>query len=329
MALLVACAACSGPPVPPPRPVAVRPPLPVPAPVVSPQAPPVLAEGLGPEILLPSPDAADAEVARVGELVLRQSHAYARLLSAHPKLALSAVDLLVFDVLVARHAEQFGIRVDPSRVEELAQQEEEELRRQVATELAGVVDFQGYVMRLFGMHEDDWRQALRLRTAQRLYQGYVLRYLAMLEDRVQVRFVVHKDPKVVEEVVAKVRVGADFGTLALRWSEDASKRDGGLLPPFGRDFQHPAAKRAFDLTKGQVSDPFEAPFGGETRWFAVYCVDHLEGRQVPFAAVRDEIDRQLAAQPISQIETTAYTLRWRDELAPRPESPPASATTDR
>src|SRR5690606_930616 len=109
-------------------------------------------DGLGPEILLPRSDAEDRQVAKVGDLVLRQSHAYARLLSAHPKLALSAVDLLVFDVLVARHAEQYDIHVSEKRVRELAATEERELRRQVEDELDGVT-FADYVWRLFGMRE--------------------------------------------------------------------------------------------------------------------------------------------------------------------------------
>jgi parvulin-like peptidyl-prolyl isomerase len=225
-----------------------------------PQAVPV--GDLGPEILLPRADEPDAEVARVGDLVLRKSHAYTRLLSAHPKLALSAVDLLVTDVLVARHAEQHGIRVSEERVEQLAAEEEQQVREQVATELGSQMDLETYVWRIFGMRLGDWRNTLRLRTAQRLYQSYVIRYLATREDRVQVRFLVHKDRKVAQEVVDKVRGGADFATLALRWSEDPSRRDGGMLPPFGRTFQHPVVDVAFGLQRGQVSDPFESPHGG-------------------------------------------------------------------
>lgn len=287
-------------------------PLPTTPPVIQPPTPPRFPEGLGPEILLPPKDHTDAEVARVGDLVLRQSHAFTRLLSAHPKVALSAVDLLVFDVLVARHAEQFGIRVSEPRVEELAADEENELRRQVRDDFGGM-EFADYIWRLFGMREDDWRRGLRLRTAQRLYQGYVLRYLSLREDRVQVRFLVHKDEKVAREVVDKVRIGADFATLALRWSEDSSRRDGGLLPAFGRGFEHPAARCAFDLEEGQVSEPFEASWGGEPRWFVVYCLEHRPGRDVPFAEVRDEIDADLAKSPITPLETTAYTLRWRNQ----------------
>jgi hypothetical protein len=283
---------------------------------------PAPAAGFGPEILLPRADEEDSEVARVGGLVLRKSHAYTRLLSAHPKLALSAVDLLVFDVLVARHAEQHGVRVAAERIEALATAEEAEIRKQVAAELGAQMDLETYVWRLFGMRLADWRNTLRLRTAQRLYQGYVLRYLALREDRVQVRFLVHKDQKVAQEVVEKVRGGADFATLALRWSEDPSRRDGGLLPAFGRGFQHPVVEVSFGLQRGQVSDPFEARHGEEQRWFVVYCLDRMPGRDVPFADVRAEIDRDLESQPLSPLETNAYTLRWRADLeGPRKQAP--------
>ncbi|MFK7739317.1 MAG: peptidylprolyl isomerase [Planctomycetota bacterium] len=301
-------------------------PLPTTPPEMVPPVPPRFAKGLGPEVLLPASNHEDREVARVGELVLRQSHAFTRLLSANPKLALSAVDLLVFDVLVARHAEQYAIRVAEPRVEELAAEEERKLRRQVQDELPGM-EFGDYVWRLFGMREDDWRRGLRLRTAQRLYQGYVLRYLALREDRVQVRFLVHKEESVVREVVDKVRVGADFATLALRWSEDPSRRDGGLLPPFGRGFQHPAAKAAFDLETGAVSEPFLASWGGEERWFVVYCLEHQPGRDVAFDRVRAEIDADLEKAPITPLETTAYTLRWRQQVESQ-RSPGANPEPD-
>lgn len=275
----------------------------------------------GPEILLPVAADGDAEVARVGGLVLRMSDAFRRLQTAEPRLALDAVDLLVFDALVARHAQELGIRVDPARVDAVAAAEEREVRQRVASELGQGVDLETYVWRLMGMRLADWQATLRIRTAQRLYQGYVIRYLALREDRVQVRFLVHKEQRVAQEVVDKVRAGADFATLALRWSEDPSRRDGGLLPAFGRGFQHPVVSTAFTLQRGEVSAPFLGPFGDGERWFVVYCLEQLPGRELPFDAVRQEIDKDLVERPLSPIETNAYTLRWRSV----PNAPPSPA----
>lgn len=307
------------PPAPAPQPAAVA---------ILPQQGPAGGE-LGPEVLLPAPDATDAEVARVGDLVLRQSHAFVRLLSADPKMALSAVDLLVFDVLVAQHARQFGIRVDEDRVRQLAQQEEQALQQQVQNELGGRLSFADYVWRIFGMRLEDWRRNAEVRTAQRQYHGYVIRYLGAREDRVQVRYVAHQDRAVIDDVAAKVRDGADFATLALRHSEDAFRRDGGLLPPFGPGFPHPAATVAFRLAPGQLSEPFQQEVAGEKRWYLVYCLERQPGRDLPFAALRAEIEADLERRPLSPIEINAYTLRWRGELERGDQAPGSSGGRDR
>jgi len=321
LVLLGFCAACAGPAAAPPRALpqqaaaertAARP-IAAEAEVVQDPAPVPAVTTYGPELLLPQSSNDDAEVARVGDVVLKKSHAFTRLQTAHPKLALDAIDLLVFDVLVAKHAQEFGIRVDAARVEALAAAEEKQVRQQVASELGTEIDLETYVWRLMGMPLRDWQATLRVRTAQRLYQGYVIRYLALREDRVQVRFLVHKDKKIAEEVVEKVRAGADFATLALRWSEDSSRRDGGLLPAFGPGFKHPVAEVAFLLKEGEVSAPFEAKYGDGQRWFAVYCLDRVPGRALSFAEVRDEIDKDLVDRPLSPLETNAYTIRWRGQ----------------
>ncbi len=265
----------------------------------------------GPDVLLPDPTAGDAEVARVGDLVLRRSQAFARLLSADPKLALSAVDLLIFDVLVAQHARQFGIVVDPARVRALADEDESALREQVREELGDGLTFGQYVWRIFGMRLDDWRLTAELRIAQRLYQGYVIRFLAMREDRVRVRYIVHEDRRVLEEAAASVRQGADFATLALRLSTDALRREGGMLPPFGKGFPHPVTDQALLLRPGQLSPVFEQKSNDAVRYYLVYCIERLAGRDVPFQDVRQELDEGLAKRPLTPIETNAYTLRWR------------------
>lgn len=307
-AMPLLCIACTGSRA-VPAPALRRDPVFVPV-VVRPQEPRPL-QDLGPEILLPDPDAGDAEVARVGDLVLRQSHAFARLLSADPKLALSAVDLLVFDVLVAQHARQFDIHVAAERVRELAAAEERVLREQVAAELGASFAFEDYVWRIFGMRLPEWQRTAELRIAQRLYQGYVIRYLAAREDRVVVRYLVHKDRAVVEEAHRKVRDGADFATLAMRHSEDALRRDGGLLPAFGQGFPHPVAAVALQLRPGELSTVFSQQVGEGERWFLVYCLERLPSRDAPFATMREQIDRELEQRPLTPIETNAYTLRWR------------------
>ncbi|MBK8100249.1 MAG: peptidylprolyl isomerase [Planctomycetes bacterium] len=321
-AVLALLAACSSPPPPAPAP-AVRQ-VGASAPAVR-QIPPLVPvqDEFPPSILLPDQAAADDEVARVGDLVLRRSHAFARLMTADPKLALETVDLLVFDALVARHAEQFGIRVETATVIARAEQQEQELLRQLRADFGADADFAAWVWRIFGMRLADWRAVEQIRTAQRLYQGYTLRYLALREDRVVVRYIVHTDHRLLAQLAEQVALGADFATLALRHSDDALRREGGLLPAFGAGFQHPVAEVALGLQPGAVSPVFEREVGGEKRHFLVFCKERLAGRDLPFAAVAEEIDRDLVARPLTPLEINAYMLRWRGALASPPPPPPA------
>ena len=105
--------------------------------------------------------------------------------------------------------------------------------------------------------------------------------------------------------------GADFGTLALKLSDDPQKREGGLLPPFGKGFPHPVAEEAMRLQRGQLSPVFARKVGDTERYYLAYCLDRIPGRDEPFDRVRDEIDRELQQKPLTSVETNAYTLRWR------------------
>jgi hypothetical protein len=288
----------------------------VPVAVAPPVGPPDATEV---SVLLPDPKP-DAEVGRVGDVVLRESDAWRRLLVAHPKAALAAVDLLVFDALVARHARQFSIVVPPERIEEVAAAEE----RQARSEVASGDRFEAWVWRSFGMGAGEWQRLLRTRAAQRLWHGYVLRYLAGREERAHVRFLVVGAEAKAAEIAAKARAGADFAIMAQQHSEDPSRQQGGELPPFGRDFEHPVAHAAFALQAGEVSAPFRARWGDGERWFVVCCLSRLPANDAPFAAVAAAIDRELAAHPLSPLETAAYTLRWRGAPGEAPVAAPAA-----
>ena len=272
----------------------------------------------GPEILLPAKNTTDEEVARVGDRVLRKSHIYDRLLSASPDASLEVVDLLILDILVAEMALVHEIRVDPERVELLAQSEEDQVRQQVEIEFGGKVEFGSYVASTFQISLEEYRRLMRLRVAQQLYHGYAIRYPAMLEDRVQVRFLANKDSEVLKDVIERVTRGADFATLARRYSEDeTTRRDGGLLAPFGAEFPHPIAEPAMKLREGELSPVIQADVGGNPRFYLVYCLQRFEKREASFEEVREELDEDLVRQPVQRMEREAFALRYRGEMESR------------
>jgi parvulin-like peptidyl-prolyl isomerase len=142
-----------------------------------------------------------------------------------------------------------------------------------------------------------------------------MRYAALRADRVEVRYVVNSDREVLDDIATKTRQGASFATLALRHTEDANKLDRGLLPAFGRSFDHPVTEVAFELDVGQLSDIFIRESQGSKRYYLVYCLRKIPGRDVPYADVKAELDREIETHPLTAIEfrAAAMCLKARTE----------------
>ncbi len=273
---------------------------------------------LDPSILLPKKPHSDDVVARVGEVELRKSHVFDRLVELNRRNARNLIDVLIMDAVVAAHAAEHGIIIDTKAIENLVTNEEELLRERVRIEWGGRKTFEDYVLSQFDLGVDDYREFLKLELARERYRSYVIRFLALLEDRVEVRLLRNRDKKVVEDVARSVRDGADFATLAFRHSEDETRSDGGRMPPFSRTFEHPIAKIAFGLGEGEVSQPFQMELGGSEHWCLVYCLQRMPGRPgVTFDAVRDEITAGLKARALTPFEQKSFQLRWCRDAAGR------------
>jgi len=84
--------------------------------------------------------------------------------------------------------------------------------------------------------------------------------------------------------------------------------DRGLLPAFGRSFDHPVTKVAFELDVGQLSDIFIRESQGSKRYYLVYCLRKIPGREVTYTDVKAELDREIEAHPLTAIEFRAAVM---------------------
>ncbi|MFO1051616.1 MAG: peptidylprolyl isomerase [Planctomycetota bacterium] len=304
-AVLAGCAATSPAPAPVPRAparddftprVAARPLL------VEPQA----TAGEDPLAL---PRAEDLELARVGDDVIRKSQVFDRLAELDPGLAQTLVDSCVLDRVIAAAVVRFAIVVTTDEVESRAKLEETTLRVQEGKGTAlDDASFATFVTGRFGTTVEGYRDSLRREVLRVLLRSYAIRYLALREDRAEVRVIVHRDAGLLADLAGRVREGADFATLARRYSEDASASDGGSIPPLPRSDTHPIARAAFALTPGTCSQPIA--LDGSGRHALVFCVSHQSGRDLAFGAVHDEIARALDTRPITPSEQNAFVMRY-------------------
>jgi parvulin-like peptidyl-prolyl isomerase len=152
------------------------------------------------------------------------------------------------------------------------------------------------------------------------------------ETRV-VRHILVKDKKLADKLHAQLQGGADFATLAKKYSRDpGSKAQGGQLTISRGQTVPEFDKVAFSLKTGQTSEPVKTQFG----WHIIRAEkDATKSKKTPFAQVKQAIRQQLLQQERStslqkwltgvQAEF-AKKVKYATGLAP-PQTTTAATTT--
>lgn len=114
------------------------------------------------------------------------------------------------------------------------------------------------------------------------------------KEEVHASHILVEKEDVAEEIYKKVKDGADFAKLAKEKSADrGSAVKGGDLGYFTKDQMVPEfAEAAFDLDKGEISEPVKSAFG----WHIIKLQDR---RKLPVPTLEDarpQIEQQLAAE---------------------------------
>jgi peptidyl-prolyl cis-trans isomerase C len=123
-------------------------------------------------------------------------------------------------------------------------------------------------------------------------------------DEVHARHILVKTEAEARSLIAQLDKGADFATLAKKYSIDSGATSGGDLGYFGRDDMVPAfAAAAFALPVGKYT---ETPVNTEFGWHVILVEDRRVKKPPTFAEARDQL-RHLVARDI--IEAKLRELR--------------------
>jgi parvulin-like peptidyl-prolyl isomerase len=96
----------------------------------------------------------------------------------------------------------------------------------------------------------------------------------------------------IDRIAAELKKGADFTDIAKRLSEDPSAQDGGEMPWFARGrMVQVFEETAFNLSPGQVSEPFKTEFG----YYILKLHEKRSKTEIPYEQVRDQIQTQIAS----------------------------------
>jgi foldase protein PrsA len=125
-------------------------------------------------------------------------------------------------------------------------------------------------------------------------------------EEVRVRHILVKDKATAEKLLADLKGGADFATLAKANSEDpGSKNDGGDLGFFSRGRMVPEFEDvAFKLKPGELSGIVQTQFG----FHILQGVEHHDARHVPFDEAKPKI-----AETLSEGRKDKVLSKWLED----------------
>lgn len=131
-------------------------------------------------------------------------------------------------------------------------------------------------------------------------------------EQVEARQILVPTQAQAEDIIKQLNKGADFATLAEKYSTDPGAKTGGELGWFSKDEMIPVfANAAFALSPNEYTKtPVHSQFG----WHVILCQGKRTAPTPSFADVQDQIRQNLASQAVqkvldqvrSQVKVTIY-----------------------
>ncbi len=133
--------------------------------------------------------------------------------------------------------------------------------------------------------QEEAKAAVNEEAMQQTYQDAVKSISG--QEEVRARHILVESEDEAKAILADLKGGADFATLAKEKSKDPGAADGGDLGYFGKDQMVPEfAEVAFKMYAGQLSNPVKTQFG----WHIIKVEDKRVRQPPEFDKVRDQIE---------------------------------------
>jgi peptidyl-prolyl cis-trans isomerase C len=145
------------------------------------------------------------------------------------------------------------------------------------------------------------------------------------EEEVHARHILVPTEDEAKAILAQLKGGADFATLAKEKSKDPGAAEGGDLGYFTKEQMVPEfAEVAFKLGKGQLSDPVKTQFG----WHIIKVEDKRIRPTPTFEQVKPQIENYIAhraqAELVENLRKSATVERLDKPVAADPSLNPAA-----
>lgn len=113
-------------------------------------------------------------------------------------------------------------------------------------------------------------------------------------ESVRLRIISSKNEKKAREILARLKAGDDFGSLAATMSEDMYRIKGGDIGYIHRGRIIPVVeKEAFSLKKGDIAD---RPIKADDTWYIIKVEDRVSEKQLSFDEIKVKLKKELEAK---------------------------------
>ena len=174
--------------------------------------------------------------------------------------------------------------------------------------------------------QDTGKAALSEDAERQVYNDAVKQMTS--QEEVHARHILVPTEDEAKAILAQLKAGADFATLAKEKSKDPGGADGGDLGYFTKDQMVPEfAAVAFKLDKGQISDPVKTQFG----WHIIKVEDKRLKPTPTFEQVKGQIENYVAhraqAALVEKLRASANVEHLdKPAAAPAPAADPSLNT---
>ncbi len=249
---------------------------------------------------------AERLVARAAGEAITVGQAFEALLFHHRDVTLEVIRKLAGDAILRAEARRLGVVVRAEDVDAGVRQAFEHLRERLELEYGPEMSLDRFFAEDLQTSSGEYAARLRSFVETSRLAALLVRYDEICNERVVVREIAVRDRAAAQAVLQRARDGADFAVLARNESIAPSRRDGGRLPPFDRELEHPLVEPAFATPVGEIGGPIEDARGGVAVFRIFRVLERIPGRDAPFAAHEDEIRSGLQDLPIDRTEYETY-----------------------
>jgi hypothetical protein len=265
----------------------------------------------------------DRVVRRVGGVEIRSSDVYHTLELSTPGVVGEAINELVLMTLVRLAAKEEGVDVPSAELEIAVDRTLSEQRARFVLEVSADLTLEEFVAQRHGWTPEEFRGQIRHGTLGNMLLDRVVRLSQWRTARDELQIILVEDESVANEIGDKLAQGASFTVLARNHSTHSSGAEGGYMPLLPADLEVPLVAGRAVLLVGEYLGPAPISLGDRDYWRFVRLVDRKQAVTGDWAALRDQVEADLARSPLHGDELALFEAAMAGRYGvSSPASPP-------